>query len=784
MNRNGNGFTRSMRVVLLGALVALLAVSAAYAQGNVLVDAKVTGTTGFGKAVRGTVAIQIKDGSRLRSVTWTQIAGATARLIPQKGNAVRVKLGDEATYRKAFVDVLEEAPVAMAPPNIPVTQAGFFGGLQDRWQVVAINPLALEEGGVVTLEVTVNTTSGIYKDTVSVSLALPFGMSTGLNNVPVNEPVLLCGKKQASYEWTLTRPFASDAVLRFARTQTPSFTPDAPGVYELRVTDLATGQPVTLTVYAGTWRGVVVGQDVQGNAIADTACTNCHNVFAPDKFTPWSQTGHSKIFTDNLNTSDHYGTSCFSCHTVGYNPKAVNAGIDEAPDFSGFLGSDLLHGAAPTNWSTMLGDFPMAAEKANIQCENCHGPQVTARDDSPAHGLGGEAVGNPRITLSSDLCGSCHGEPTRHARYQQWQISGHANYETAIGEGTNPGCAKCHSAQGFLQMMPVLSGKVPGNAQGNVTVTWTADEVHPQTCVTCHDPHDVGTTTASSAAIPTDAKVRISGDTVMLDSGFRATGIGSGAICATCHNSRRGLKNDNTFSAASADQAPHVGTQADLLFGQNLYFVNTGVRGRHSLIENTCVNCHMEKSKPPAALSNALAGSNHTFFASIEVCKECHTGVNGENLANGFEAIMADLKDGIEARILKVMGDQIALGNKIDIGGTIITKVNQVASLDILDSHGRQAVNVVLTNGKHIDAVQMGSVKVVQPGGSVTLYSVTDTGLPKAFWNYLVVETDGSKGAHNPTFILDALNESLKAVGATPKSALAVTKSDLIVGMK
>ena len=142
------------------------------------------------------------------------------------------------------------------------------------------------------------------------------------------------------------------------------------------------------------------------------------------------------------------------------------------------------------------------------------------------------------------------------------------------------------------------------------------------------------------------------------------------------------------------------------------------------------------------------------------------------------------LREGIEARILKVMGDQIAAGGKINIGGTVVTKVSEIASLEILDSHGRQAIDVVLTNGKHVADVTMSSVKVVKSDGKeVTLYSTTDVGLPKAFWNYLVVETDGSKGAHNPTWVLDAINESLKAVGGSYKGAAPVTNTDLIVGM-
>jgi len=50
--------------------------------------------------------------------------------------------------------------------------------------------------------------------------------------------------------------------------------------------------------------------------------------------------------------------------------------------------------------------------------------------------------------------------------------------------------------------------------------------------------------------------------------------------------------------------------------GENAYFVDVGIRGSHSLVEDSCVNCHMEKTPPPDLLSYELGGSNHTFYPS------------------------------------------------------------------------------------------------------------------------------------------------------------------------
>ena len=783
-----NRFTRGLHAVLLGALVLLLAAPAAHAAA-VQVDGKVVGTPRLGGLVRAEVAIKINDGSRLRSVTWEQVYGAQARLTPLANNAVRVRLGKEAAYRDALIHALKEAPIEVEE---------YLSGLQERWQVVAINPHALEEGGLVVLEVKVLTTSGLYTDTVEVGLDLgqpqpgvpaykPFAVATGLSNVPVNQRVLLYGKAQASYDWTLAdKPFASDAALRDAKTRTPSFVPDAPGKYELRVTDTKAKQVVTLTLYAGTWRGVVAGVDVRGDVVADTACTNCHNgngeekAFTPavDKFTPWTQTGHSKVFSDNLNTSDHYGPNCLTCHTVGYDPRRGNSGIDEAPDFGAFLASDLMHGAAPTNWNEMLKRFPEAARMANIQCENCHGPQVTEGDDSPAHSLRGEAVGKPRLSLASELCGTCHGEPTRHARFQQWQVSGHGNYELAIGEGDSGDCSRCHTANGFLAWVPAQTDDDPSNDLAQVKVTWDENSVHPQTCVTCHDPHVVGTTTDKG----TDAPMRVADRTGMLPGGYKAVGVGKGAICITCHNSRRGLRNDNVPLAESdAGRLPHHSVQGDVLLGQNAYFVKAGVRGRHAVIEDTCVSCHMNKTKPPAALSNNFGGTNHTFLASASICNECHTDVDGENLAAGFEDMLLTLEDAIGDRIAKVMRDQIAAGNSIKVGSTMVTSL---ADVKILAGRNQQVI-VTLTNGKPLSATNLTDLRVVKKDGTaVTFLAVSGNDIPKAFWNWALLTYDASKGAHNPSWTLDVISESLTAMGATYKGASPVTASDLVVGMR
>ena len=67
----------------------------------------------------------------------------------------------------------------------------------------------------------------------------------------------------------------------------------------------------------------------------------------------------------------------------------------------------------------MAATDPDLAARANIQCENCHGP-------ASQHG----ATANPDLmgtSLDSGVCGQCHNEPPRHPREFEWEVSGHSH---------------------------------------------------------------------------------------------------------------------------------------------------------------------------------------------------------------------------------------------------------------------------------------------------------------------------------------------------------------------
>jgi hypothetical protein len=701
----------------------------------------------------GTVMVEVAttDGSTIQGVMWSQAEGVEATLSGTDTATVTAVLGAEADYKAGLFQVLDEPPIGpdQLPPNVPPPGDDFYGGQQDRWEVVGVNPYALELAGEVKLLVSVTTDSGSYEAHYAVHTMMRWKVTSGVSNVPINVPVLLHGKDQGSYDWALAAPGGSSAALMDASGRYPEFTPDLQGMYTITATDETTMEAVSLDIYAGTWRGIITGEDSNGRPTVEGSCSGCHS----DTVADWAQTGHAEIFKNSLNTNDHYGAYCFACHTVGYDTTADNNGIDEASDFQAFLDSGLIGAADPTAYSQVLAQFPETAKHANIQCENCHGPQ-----DSAAHMQG------VRGGISSNTCATCHGEPLRHGRFQQWQLSKHANYEVAVEESQSGTCSKCHTGNGFLTWLPVLLGAVPGDPNDSIEVTWTEDEAHPQTCVTCHNPHASGDLSGND----NNATVWISGDTPELLAGFTATDVGRGAICMTCHNTRRGLRNDDTWDDTSdKDRAPHSGAQSDVMMGQNVYFIEVGDRGYHSQVEDSCSTCHMEETPPPDDLAYDQGGANHTFYASNEICSNCHGVLEADDVQGPTEMALSEIHHQIEEAWSDVVDGVLAAGNTIDLNGdAAITGPSDVQALVYSETRGRQALGFTLSDGMDYGPYRVGDIDVVPADGDpYAIWTIAPGDLLKAGWNFLLFESDGSLGVHNPSFAEDVLEATEEALG-------------------
>ena len=692
------------------------------------------------------------NGSQVTAYKWTQATGVPLTITDADKATVTVTMGDLAAYKAELFKNLTTL---------------------DRWEVQAINPHSLAAAQTATFKVTATSSSGSYSSTVNVAVTLPWVVNGGLNDVPVGVPVLLHGKTQQAYSWSLTAPAGSKAAPDSLSEANPSFTPDVPGKYTLAEKNSG----ATLNIYAGTYVGVITGQDANGQPV-EASCATCHNdKTAPDQFKDWKASGHAEILTQNLNTSATYGEQCFSCHTVGFNKSASNGGIDEAPDYAALL--SLLGKPSPDNWSQALSSAPKAAKLANVQCESCHGPQ-----QSPAH-----TVDAARVSLSADVCGTCHGEPARHGRFQQWEESAHANTDAAIARSTSASCARCHTAQGFLAWTEQgdLTQQIQG-AKGNATADelkalgLTPDQVQPQTCAVCHDPHKQGTTSGE----PNTASVRITDNTPLLPAGFKAEGVGKGAVCITCHNTRNGLHNDQAGAPANYS-APHTAAQGDVLMGENAYFVTAGARSAHSYIKDTCATCHMELTPPPAEFSSQGAGTNHSFTASDAICSSCHGAFDGGTLQASVEAKLNDLGQKMSDYLLNKLPAQVYIkdytphqyGTKsydLKSAAVAVDKAN-IASIELTEPHGQQGfifkfkapVTVTysptgeVSHVAVIDEAQVQLGDITTDGKAASLIALTDP-LVKAGWNFFLIEADASGGVHNPSWTQEVLEASIKAL--------------------
>jgi hypothetical protein len=292
-------------------------------------------------------------------------------------------------------------------------------------------------------------------------------------------------------------------------------------------------------------------------------------------------------------------------------------------------------------------------------------------------------------------------------------------------------------------------------------VTWDNDTVVPQTCPTCHNPHDTGTFSGDV----TDAKVRVNAgepgacgdntcDTYQLLASFKAVNVGKGATCMTCHNSRadapRTDANWTNLSPTQKESSPHHGVQADLIMGQNAFFMTSGelVRGKHSLIPNVCIRCHMELTEAPPATSYQNGGTNHTFAADPNICVQCHgNGVTADNIASIVNTYLDELQASLSDAWMRLMTANYPVTIGSCATADVSTKGKNAVNNPITDvqwvySRGTRlniTVGSVTCNNVAVNTVIVGRVSN-NPKNNTTLETLSlqsgNDVLWKAQWNY------------------------------------------------
>ena len=442
--------------------------------------------------------------------------------------------------------------------------------------------------------------------------------------------------------------------------------------------------------------------------VGDNACSGCH----AGTHSNWAETGHADAWA-SLQTSDHAASYCEPCHTVNQVDTDGNSGYDEVP----------------------------TAQFQDVQCESCHGP-ASEHVGSPS----AETIPtNASEALSEETCGVCH-EGSHHPNYSEWKESGHNidPYTWDNGALTTFGgsCRNCHEGAIATQR---LSQDDPGNMIASSPIGEN-EVAHGITCGVCHDPHSAD----NMGQLRTLAPVTLVDNASDHDGTTQETisDIGAGQVCAQCHRARRAPVGapDFQISEGYAHFGPHPGTQTDVVYGESGYedvvpsgeqFASSG----HGIIEDACATCHVHNIPYPEF--NGTAYTGHTFEPKVEACAECHGTISE------FSDIMAkkDYDDdgtteGIQVEVEGLMFKLAIAGVNADTTDTLITGL----PADMSEGNASEVISAVLG----------------APALTNTAYdSELALDLRKGLYNLAFAEEDGSHGVHNPTYVIQLLQQSI-----------------------
>ncbi len=751
---------------------------------------------GFGNTA--TLAVTVSGGTPPYTYAWA----------PAATNPTVLALSSaSATSPTVTMDSLANIAAGMTTPAFLAANArgaatlNYPMGASARPQFIGVSS---DQRKLMTYNFNVTVTDSAGYVGKAVVAAIPTSLSQGNPVAPVGLMVIAHDPAPTA-AYTLTKPTGSSAILSGASTADPYFIPDVAGNY------VVSNGNTTFTVTASSYVG------------ANPSCGVCHGTGSPaainlaGKFADWSASAHGNfywqspasipatlnqlifgndtLFAQGVNGREgsHYAEFCVACHTVGYtNPAVGDNGFKDVANADGWTFPnnstvDDTRYASTTNNVPTTAVNPLGLKAyAGIGCESCHGPLS-------AHTGGGGLAAAPQPVYSMETCAYCHDAPTNHDKVQLWSNLnpvtgyGHANRTqgTASGPGTSCG-AKCHSAQGFASW----ADSSFSIASGTNIVTPTPAVAEPQTCQACHDPHTTGTRMDGIAS-------------VALENGYTVSGAGAGQLCMVCHQGRRGKVDDATPRAGLG--APHEGPQTDMLMGKNLYFMgDLSVAGQVSphlaAVADTCFGCHGTY----AAAGIVKTNTNHSFRLDSTVCANCHSGGSGDQLFGEFAGQMELVRQAAEVRVLSIL-NTASTSNTYAVGGegTYTSGTNTLAfpaapytctitvppadaagvpGVQIIDEGGQSGLtfnyptpvtmtcNDTAATTATVSSVSFQAANLTDPtttlGLIVPVGAVTgDQNLAKGLWNVVSLQNDRSNGAHNPLFVLNALQATLSNIG-------------------
>jgi hypothetical protein len=545
--------------------------------------------------------------------------------------------------------------------------------------------------------------------------------STGLEVVGVNKEVYLKPTALSDYASSITgmtwsvraEPSPGAAVVQISDMEMFKFRPSMPGQYIIELTPQVNGvnaspsfQPIVAAKFVGTG---TVGANAPG--FPNCGVAFCHgDAAAPRlaKISEWNETRHAHKLENHMNGEfgGHYSVSCLECHTVGYDE--VSMGNDNFHEVAQQISYDLneiphLVEDAATNNVDHFGDLPAPLQlKANIQCEDCHGPGSLHNGDP-------SRISGEHYTAAA--CEQCHDSISGYQqKFYQFQASGHLVANQAAGGHVQDraSCQICHVGEGFVFL----------RVEGEPAIPNDVTTLSGVNCVACHEVHGSDNEHILRKVSP-----------VKLPDRTEFEG-GLGNLCANCHNSR--IENP-TETINTSFRGAHHGPQADILSGTGAYdwghAYQEGAAVHKRVVEDTCVGCHMADA-PSGAF--AIPVGSHTFEIVDHdtgennvpnACGQCHPGLT---TPDKVPLVPADYD-----------GDGQAVGVQTEIRGLMF----------------------------HLQTEILARMPGTEPGEVGIGISEDDWGLlpfnqRAVLYNYNLLAEDKSVGVHNSRYYVEILQRS------------------------